>query len=102
MSQSDTAEVSIPLVQEHVKVNKRTVETGRVRIRSVVDEKLVRVAEDLEREDVIIERVPVRPSSRARPTRGNLRRDGWGSPVHRKLLDIERAFNWKRPHCRAM
>jgi uncharacterized protein (TIGR02271 family) len=59
MSQSDTAEVSIPLVQEHVKVNKRTVETGRVRIRSVVDEKLVRVAEDLEREDVIIERVPV-------------------------------------------
>ena len=26
MSQSDTAEVSIPLVQEHVKVNKRTVE----------------------------------------------------------------------------
>jgi uncharacterized protein (TIGR02271 family) len=53
------AESSIPLVQEHVTVDKRVVETGRVRIRSVVDEKLVRVSEELERDDVTIERVPV-------------------------------------------
>lgn len=59
MSQSDTPDASIPLVHEHVKVDRRVVETGRVRIHSIVDEKLVRVAEDLERDDVTIERVAV-------------------------------------------
>jgi uncharacterized protein (TIGR02271 family) len=47
------------LVQENLTVGKRTVETGRVRIRTVVDEKLVRVSEQLERDDVTIERVSV-------------------------------------------
>jgi uncharacterized protein (TIGR02271 family) len=59
MSQSDSPEISIPLVQEHAKVDKRVVETARVRIRSFVDEELVHVAEDLERDDVTIERVSV-------------------------------------------
>ncbi len=59
MNESDRLETSIPLAQEHVTVDKRKVETGRVRIRSVVDEKLVRVSEELERDDVVIERVPV-------------------------------------------
>jgi uncharacterized protein (TIGR02271 family) len=59
MSDPDKSETSIPLVEEHVTVDKRVVETGRVRIRSTVDEKLVRVAEELERDDVIIERVAV-------------------------------------------
>jgi stress response protein YsnF len=35
------------------------VETGRVRVRTVVDEKLARVSEELERDDVTIERVPI-------------------------------------------
>jgi uncharacterized protein (TIGR02271 family) len=59
MTESDRPETSIPLVQEHVTVDKRVVETGRVRIHSVIDEKLVRVSEELERDDVTIERVPV-------------------------------------------
>lgn len=59
MSEIDRPETAIPLVQEHVTVDKRVVETGRVRIRSVVDEKLVRVSEELERDDVTIERIPV-------------------------------------------
>jgi uncharacterized protein (TIGR02271 family) len=49
----------IPLVQEHLEVGKRNVATGRVRIRTVVDERLERVAQDLQQEDVSIERVPV-------------------------------------------
>jgi uncharacterized protein (TIGR02271 family) len=57
MNESDRPESSIPLVEEHVSVDKRVVETGRVRIRSVIDEKLVRVSEELERDDVTIERV---------------------------------------------
>jgi uncharacterized protein (TIGR02271 family) len=56
---TQTEETSIPLVQEKLTVAKRSVETGRVRIRTVVDEKLVRVSEQLERDDVTIERVTV-------------------------------------------
>lgn len=59
MGAPERPEGSIPLVQERVTLDKRVVETGRVRIRSVVDEKLFRVAEDLERDDVSIERVAV-------------------------------------------
>ena len=59
MTESPDAEASIPLAQENLTVAKRSVETGRVRIRTVVDEKLVRVSEQLERDDVTIERVSV-------------------------------------------
>jgi uncharacterized protein (TIGR02271 family) len=59
MNESPGEQASIPLVQENLTVAKRTVETGRVRIRTVVDEKLVRVSEQLERDDVTIERVSV-------------------------------------------
>lgn len=59
MNQSDSPEHTIPLVQEHATVEKRVVETGRVRIRTYVDEELFHVAENLERDDVTIERVSV-------------------------------------------
>jgi uncharacterized protein (TIGR02271 family) len=59
MNESPDTQASIPLVQENLTVAKRSVETGRVRIRTVVDEKLVRVSEQLERDDVTIERVSV-------------------------------------------
>ena len=59
MNESPDVEASIPMVQEILTIAKRSVETGRVRIRTVVDEKLVRVAEQLERDDVTIERVSV-------------------------------------------
>lgn len=59
MSESTDMRASIPLVQENLTVTKQTVETGRVRIRTVIDEKLVRVSEHLERDDVTIERVAV-------------------------------------------
>ncbi len=59
MTHSEKTEASVPVVEEQVTVGKRVVETGRVRIRSVVDERLVRVAQELERDDVTIERVAV-------------------------------------------
>ena len=55
---TDTDSV-IPLVEERIAIDKRAVETGKVRIRTVVEEKLERVSQDLERDDVTIERVPV-------------------------------------------
>lgn len=50
---------TIPLVQEELTVGKKRVEAGRVRIRTVIDERLARVGEDLEQEEVSIERVAV-------------------------------------------
>ncbi len=63
----DEATEALPIVEEHLKVDKRRVETGRVRLRTVVDERLERVAEDLEREDVSIERVAVDQQVTQRP-----------------------------------
>jgi len=59
MTERTEIDTTIPLAEERVAIGKRSVETGRVRIRTVVDEKLARVSEELERDDVTIERVPV-------------------------------------------
>lgn len=52
-------EVRLPLVQETASVEKRTVETGRVRVRTEVDEREEHLKDLLTREDIRIERVPV-------------------------------------------
>jgi len=49
----------IPLVAERLSVGKRTVPTGRVRIRTLVDETQEWIREDLARETAEIERVPI-------------------------------------------
>lgn len=49
----------IPLVEERISANKRLVETGRVRVRTVVDEREVVVREELIRGSVDVVRVPV-------------------------------------------
>lgn len=49
----------VPVIEETLKVGKRTVETGGVRIRTVTTEHERTVDEPLGREEVTIERVPV-------------------------------------------
>lgn len=49
----------IPLVEERISANKRLVETGRVRVRTVVDKREVVVREELIRGSVDVVRVPV-------------------------------------------
>lgn len=56
---TDSTSERIPLIEEQLRVGKRLVETGRVRIRTVVDESRVWVREDLQREEVEVVRVPV-------------------------------------------
>lgn len=56
---AEPEEQRIPLVEERLKVGKRAVETGRVRIHTFVDEERVWVREDLEREEVDVVRVPI-------------------------------------------
>lgn len=52
-------EVRLPLVTETLRVDKRVVETGRVRVRTVVDVADNWVRETLARDDVEITRVPI-------------------------------------------
>lgn len=55
----NTAEERIPLVEERLSVSTRAVETGRVRVRTVVDEHTEYARADLFRDAVQVERVPV-------------------------------------------
>jgi uncharacterized protein (TIGR02271 family) len=56
---TETPTERIPLIEEQLRVDKRVVETGRVRVRTSVDESRVWVREDLEREEVDVVRVPI-------------------------------------------
>ena len=49
---------AIPLVEERLSVAKRSVESGRVRVRVLVEERQETVTEQLARDDVQVERVP--------------------------------------------
>jgi uncharacterized protein (TIGR02271 family) len=54
-----SSDESLPLAEERLSVHKRTVATGRVRIKTVVDERQHWIHESLEREAVTVERVAV-------------------------------------------
>lgn len=59
MPDAPDTSVTVPLVEERVSIEKRKIELGRVHIRTEVEERLEPICEDLERESVSIERVPV-------------------------------------------
>jgi uncharacterized protein (TIGR02271 family) len=50
--------IEVPLSQEEVKVGKRTVAAGEVRVRKTVSTEQVNVPVELKREDAVIERIP--------------------------------------------
>ena len=54
---SEERSLVIPLVEEHVSATRRTVETGRVRVRTRVDHRQELVRAELARDEVEIERV---------------------------------------------
>src|SRR5215208_5909049 len=49
--------VSIPVIEEELKLDRETVETGKVRVRTKPEERVETVTEPLLRTEVIIERV---------------------------------------------
>lgn len=55
----DNDTVRIPLVEETVALEKHAVETGRVQVRTFVDEEQVRITDALTREVVDVERVAI-------------------------------------------
>lgn len=52
-------ELIVPVVAQEIEVTKRTIESGRVRITKQVHERVEAVAEPLERERVVVERVAI-------------------------------------------
>lgn len=55
----DASDVRIPLVEERLVTSKKEVETGRVRVRTLVEENETLVRETLRHATVEVERVPI-------------------------------------------
>ncbi len=56
---SEDPETAVPLVEEHLSIDKRTVETGRVRVRTIVEEGTGYARADLYQENVDVTRVTI-------------------------------------------
>ena len=65
--QSESVEEVIPLVEEHLSVSTRKVETGRVRVSTKVEERTEMIVAELQRDDVTVERIPVNREIEAVP-----------------------------------
>jgi uncharacterized protein (TIGR02271 family) len=51
--------VVLPVVEEQARIRKRVVETGKVRIRRIVRERVAELDSELGRDEVVVERIPV-------------------------------------------
>ncbi len=82
---------AIPLVEERLSIGKRSVESGRVRVRVTVEERQETVTEPLARDDVQIERVPRNERLTEMP---HVRLEGGTTiiPVVEELLVVEKAL----------
>lgn len=56
----ETTETRMPLHEEEIKVGKRTVEAGGIRLRKIVRSETVQQPVQVKREDIVVERVPSR------------------------------------------
>jgi uncharacterized protein (TIGR02271 family) len=64
----ETDATRIPIIEEEVSIDKRVVETGRVQVRTFVDDEQVHVTEALKRELVDVERVAIGREVKVAPT----------------------------------
>ncbi|HWH22566.1 MAG TPA: YsnF/AvaK domain-containing protein [Allosphingosinicella sp.] len=80
---------AIPLVEERLAVGKREVETGRFRVRIEVDQREETVTEELARDEIDIERVPMNVPLSEVP---NVRLEGSTTiiPVVEEVLVVEK------------
>jgi uncharacterized protein (TIGR02271 family) len=83
------ATVAIPVVHEEARVEKRVEETGRVRIRKVVREEEQTIDEPLTREEVTVERRPVRRPVEG-PQQSRTEGDALIIPVVSEVLVVEK------------
>jgi uncharacterized protein (TIGR02271 family) len=89
VSSSPEAAVVVPVIQEQMNIGKRTVETGRVRVRKVVREVEESIDQPLAREEVTVERVPVGKIVDG-PQQPRQDGDNWIIPVVEEVLVVEK------------
>jgi hypothetical protein len=54
--------VTLPLHQEEMRVGKRVIEDGGVRVRKVIRTEIVHQPVEIQREDIVVERIPAKPA----------------------------------------
>ena len=91
MATSRDETIAIPLATEELVVSRREVETARVRVRTVVDERQELVREDLLRSAVRIEHVPVNVEVSVMP-QPRMDGDTYIIPVVEEVLYVRKAL----------
>ncbi len=86
---NEEQDLVIPLVEERVSTAKREVETGRVRVRTRVEERQQMIRSELARDEVEIERVPMNVELSALP---EVRQEGGTTiiPIVEEVLIVEK------------
>ena len=89
---SDGGFLVIPEIEEHVRLGKRPVETGRVRVSKRVHEEEQEIEQDLLREEVRVERVPCNQfvADPAHPPRPRREGDALVIPLLEEVLVVEK------------
>ncbi len=59
LNRTESEQLTIPVIEEHLKVTKRVIETGRVRLVKTVEEQPETVTTRLTQETFVVERVPI-------------------------------------------
>lgn len=90
-SRQDEMVATIPLVEERLKVSKREVETGRVRVHVQVEERQETLSEQVSRDEVQVEHVPKNERVAEIP---HVRLEGGTTivPVVEEVLIVEKAL----------
>jgi uncharacterized protein (TIGR02271 family) len=88
------AAMVVPVIQEHLNIGKRTVETGRVRVRKVVREVEETIDQPLAREEVTVDRVPIGRMVDG-PQQARQEGDDWVIPIVEEVLVVEKRLMLK-------
>ena len=81
----------IPIAHEELTVAKHELETGKVRVRTVVDERAELIREDLTRSSVEVERVPINVEVSAAPE-PRMEGDTYIIPVVEEVIYVRKAL----------
>lgn len=91
MPDESNESVRVPLVEERLRIDKQSRETGRVRISTAVEERVAWIRESLESTDIAIERIQI---GREVPAPPEIREEGdvLIVPVVEEILVVERKW----------
>jgi len=81
---------NVKLHEEELKVGKRQVETGGVRLRKVIRTETVNQPVELQREEIVVERVPAKGESRSQQGGGDFQEEEIYIPLRREEAVIEK------------